>query len=255
MATELVLIRHGHAVRVNGDYVRAPLTDLGRTQAELTGLRFCDEKFHLDGFYVSPIRRTKETAALIGSKSGFFPNVKPGVQELEGFEVPMLVVMEFLAHFGWFGNYLYDNVGKPMHWPILGRVSQVVTDLLKKHEGGRFAIVTHSGVVSSILAWYFPNRRRRWWTYVVDNCSLTRLVISGTQAELFVLNDTNHLSDALTTKQPPAGTVQVANKVEKKVEEVVKPKETPKEPPPSPNEIPKEQPTPKATNEGPETRA
>jgi broad specificity phosphatase PhoE len=38
MATELILIRHGHAKRINGDYVHAPLTALGEKQAALTGL-------------------------------------------------------------------------------------------------------------------------------------------------------------------------------------------------------------------------
>lgn len=221
MSTELVLVRHGHAVRVNGDYVQAPLTDLGRTQAELTGTRFCTEDFEFDGFYASPLRRTKETSAIIGTKIGKIPAIQPGIQELEGIEVPSLVLMEFLAHAGWFGKYLYENSGKPLHWPILGRVSQVIVDLVKKYDGGRVTVVTHSGVISSVLAWYFPNKRRRWWNYTVDNCSLTRLFITGSQAELIIVNDTNHLSAAQTTKQPPAAAVQVANKAEGKVEDVV----------------------------------
>jgi broad specificity phosphatase PhoE len=224
MTTELVLVRHGHAVRVNGDYVHAPLTELGRKQAELTGLRFCQEDFEYAGLYSSPLRRTKETSAIIGSKTQKIPAIQSGIQELEGFEVPMLAAMEFLAHFGWFGNYLYDNVGKPMHWPIIGRVSQVITPLVKKYDGGRLVLVTHSGVISSVLAWYFPNKRRRWWTYIVDNCSLTRLWIDDTRAELIVVNDTFHLSKALTTKQPPATTVQVAKQAEVKAEEIVAPK-------------------------------
>lgn len=221
MSTELVLVRHGHAVRVNGDYVKAPLTDLGKTQAELTGARFCAEDFEFGGFYASPLRRTKETSAIIGTKIGKIPAIQNGIQELEGIEVPTLVLMEFLAHAGWFGKYLYENSGKPVHWPILGRVSQVIVDLVKKYDGGRVTVVTHSGVISSVLAWYFPNKRRRWWQYTVDNCSLTRLFITGSQAELIVVNDTNHLSAAQTTKQPPAATVQVANKAEEKVEDVV----------------------------------
>jgi probable phosphoglycerate mutase len=221
MATELVLIRHGHAVRVKGDYVHAPLTELGRTQADLTGVRFCGETVDLDGFYASPLRRTKETSAIIGSKIGQVPGIKPGIQELEGLEVPTLVLMEVLARLGWFGRYLYDNAGKPLHWPIAGRVSTVVTEVLKKHEGGRVALVTHSGVISCVLAWYFPNKRRRWWRYVVDNCSLTRLRIEGARAELLIVNDTNHLSTLLTTKQPPAATVQVATQAEQKIEQAV----------------------------------
>jgi broad specificity phosphatase PhoE len=221
MTTELLLIRHGHAVRVNGDYVNAPLTELGRTQADLTGLRFCSQEFDLDGFYSSPLRRTKETSAHIGTKMSKIPAIQNGIQELEGFEVPLLVGTEFLAHIGWFGKYLYENAGKPIHWPIVGRVSKVVSDLVKKHEGRCFAMVTHSGVISSVLAWYFPNQRRRWWTYTVDNCSLTMLRVNGTAAELVFVNDTKHLSDELTTKQPPAATVQAAKKVEDKVEDIV----------------------------------
>lgn len=222
MSTELVLVRHGHAVRVNGDYVRAPLTELGKTQAELTGTRFCDQDFAFDGFYASPLRRTKETSAIIGTKIGKIPAIKHGIQELEGIEVPTLVLMEFLAHAGWFGKYLYENSGKPLPWwPIVGRVSQVIAELVKKYDGGRVTVVTHSGVISSVLAWYFPNQRRRWWTYTVDNCSLTRLFVSGAQAELIIVNDTYHLSAALTTKQPPAATVEVAKQVEQKVEDVV----------------------------------
>jgi broad specificity phosphatase PhoE len=221
MTTELVLVRHGHAVRVNGDYIHAPLTALGRTQAELTGDRICSEQIRLDGFYSSPLLRTKETSALIGSKSGHIPAFQKDVRELEGLEVPTLVLMEFLAHVGWFGHYLYENAGKPIHWPIVGRVSGVVANLVKQHEGGRFALVTHSGVISSVLAWYFPNKRRRWWVYTVDNCSLTWLRINGTLAEIVMTNNTDHLSAALTTKQPPAATVQIANKAEKKIEEKV----------------------------------
>ena len=40
MATELILIRHGNAVRVNGDYMHAPLTSLGQEQAAQTGEYF-----------------------------------------------------------------------------------------------------------------------------------------------------------------------------------------------------------------------
>lgn len=221
MATELILVRHGHAIRVNGDYILAPLTELGRKQADLTGLRFCNQEMHLDGYYSSPLRRTKETSAIIGSRITRVPALQRGVEELHGIEVPSLVLFEFLAHVGWFGKYLYENVGKPVKWPIMGRVSTVVSELVKKHEGGRFAIVTHSGVISSVLAWYFPNRRRRWWQYTVDNCSLTWFKIDDTRAELVMLNNTDHLSAPLTTKQPPAATVQVANQAEKKIEESV----------------------------------
>jgi broad specificity phosphatase PhoE len=57
MATELILVRHGHAVRVNGDYMNAPLTRLGKEQAEKTAHFFNQPENHLDALYASPLPR------------------------------------------------------------------------------------------------------------------------------------------------------------------------------------------------------
>ncbi len=214
MATELVLIRHGHAVRVNGHYVPAPLTELGQKQANITGRHLCAVHEHFDGFYCSPLRRARETAARIGVQIGQIPHITQGIQELEGLEVPQLVLFETCARFGLFGSYLYECSGKPIRWPIVGRVSQVLTQLVAKHPAQRVAVVVHSGVISAVLAWYFPRRRRRWWRYTVDNCSLTRLLVDGAKAELLTVNDTNHLRPEITTQQPPAPAVEVAQSAE-----------------------------------------
>ena len=70
MATELLLIRHGNAVRVNGDYFHAPQTQLGREQAAQTGEFLNSPQNHIDCFYSSPLRRAVETARIIGEKIG-----------------------------------------------------------------------------------------------------------------------------------------------------------------------------------------
>ncbi len=217
MATELVLIRHGHALRVDGHYVPAPLTPLGQTQANATGKYFCRAHEHFDGFYCSPLRRARETAARIGAQTGQIPHIRKGIQELETIEVPQLILFEALARAGVFGHYLYENSGKPIKWPIVGRVSQVLTQLIDQHPNQCLAVVAHSGVISAVLAWYFPGRRRHWWHYTVDNCSLTRLRIEGGKAAALAINDTNHLKPEITTAQPPAPTVEVAKAVEQKI--------------------------------------
>lgn len=50
MPSELILIRHGNAVRVNGDYLHAPLTTLGKEQAAQTGQHLRQEHQPLEGF-------------------------------------------------------------------------------------------------------------------------------------------------------------------------------------------------------------
>src|SRR5579859_4455406 len=89
LATELILIRHGYTIRVNGDYVHAPLTPLGQQQAAQTGQYLATQQ-PLGGLYSSPLRRAQETATLIGAQIGETPEIKAGIQEVEGVEVPLL---------------------------------------------------------------------------------------------------------------------------------------------------------------------
>ena len=210
MATELILIRHGNAVRVNGDYFHAPLTSLGQEQAAQTGQYFSAPENHLDGIYSSPLRRTQETAKIIGAKIGLDPELRPGVQEVMFFETPALVILEILSIFDLVEDYLDARVGMSIRWPIEGRVSAVLLDILAKHPNQRVAVVAHAGVISAALSWYLPEKRWRWWRTTVSNCSLTRFKVDGNRAELLAINDIKHLSPALITTQPATKTVEIA---------------------------------------------
>ncbi len=179
MATELILVRHGHAIRVNGDYVHAPLTQLGREQAAQTGQYFSEPGNHLDGFYSSPLRRTQETAKIIGEKIGQSAELRPGVQELRFSEMPALAIFEILSILDPIEDYLDARAGAPIYWPIEGRVSAVLLDVVAKHPDQRVAVIAHSGVISAALSWYLPEKRWRWWRTTVGNCSLTRFRVEG----------------------------------------------------------------------------
>jgi broad specificity phosphatase PhoE len=210
MATELILIRHGNAVRVNGDYVHAPLTALGQEQAAQTGEYFRAPENRLDGFYSSPLRRTQETANIIGEKIGQKAKLRSGVQEVRFFELPALVISEILSITDPVEDYLDARAGISIRWPIEGRVSAVLLDILAKHPNQRVAVVAHAGVVSAALSWYLPEKRWRWWRTTVSNCSLTRFKVEGNQVELLAVNDIQHLSPAIITTQPPTPTVEIA---------------------------------------------
>ena len=210
MATELILIRHGNAVRVNGDYFHAPLTSLGQEQAAQTGQYFSAPQNHLDGFFSSPLRRTQETAKIIGAKIGQDAELRLGVQEVMLFELPALVVLEILSIADPVEDYLDARVGLSIRWPIEGRVSAVLLDIVAKHPDQRIAVVAHAGVISAALSWYLPEKRWRWWRTTVSNCSLTRFKVEGNRAELLAVNDIKHLSPMVVTTQPPTKTVEIA---------------------------------------------
>jgi 2,3-bisphosphoglycerate-dependent phosphoglycerate mutase len=213
VATELILIRHGHAVRIKGDYVHAPLTQLGQEQAAQTGQYLSESHNHLDGFYSSPLRRTQETAKIIGEKIGQRAELRTGVQELRLIELPALAIFEIMSILDPVEDYLDDHAGRPIHWPIAGRVSKVLLDLIAKHPDQRVAVISHSGVISAALSWYLPEQRWRWWRTTVGNCSITRFKVDGNRAELLVVNDVQHLNPVIVTTQPPAATVEIAEDV------------------------------------------
>lgn len=210
MATELILIRHGNAVRINGDYFHAPLTKLGQEQASKTGQYFSIRRNHLDGFYSSPLRRTQETAHIIGSKIGKKPEMRSGVQEVRFTEMPALVILELLSIFDPIEDYLDARVGRTITWPVEGRVSKVLLEIMSRHPDQRVAVVAHAGVISAVLSWFLPEKRWRWWRTTVGNCSLTRFQVEGTHIKLLAVNETKHLTPVQTTTQPPTKTVEIA---------------------------------------------
>jgi broad specificity phosphatase PhoE len=213
MTTELILIRHGNAVRVHGDYFHAPLTTLGQEQAAQTGQYLNSPQNHLDGFYSSPLRRTQETAHIIGTIIGQNAELRIGIQELRLYELPALVILEILSITDPVEDYLDARAGGSIHWPIEGRVSAVLLDIVAKHPNQRVAVIAHSGVISAALSWYLPEKRWRWWRTTVSNCSLTRLRVESNRAELLAVNDIQHLSPVLITTQPPTKTVEIAKEV------------------------------------------
>ena len=210
MATELILIRHGNAVRVNGDYFHAPLTSLGQEQAARTGQFFTAPENHLDGFYSSPIRRTQETAGIIGAKIGQKAELRPGIQEVRLSEMPALVIFEILSIADFVEDYLDARAGSPIRWPIEGRVSAVLLEIVSKHPNQRVAVVAHAGVISAALSWYLPERRWHWWRTTVSNCSITRFSVDGTRGKLMAVNDIKHLGPVPVTTQPPVIAVEIA---------------------------------------------
>jgi broad specificity phosphatase PhoE len=213
MATELILIRHGYTVRVHGDYVHAPLTPLGQQQAAQTGAYLSASQQIIHSFYTSPLRRARETADIIASKISLQPVVKNGVREVGGFEIPALGLYEIASIFDLVEDYLDDRAGKPILWPIQGRVSKSVLEIIAAHPDQCVVMVAHSGVISSVLAWYFPEERGEWWLTTVRNCSLTRLAVDGSHVHILGVDETQHLSPEVMTQQKPDRAVRLAKAI------------------------------------------
>ncbi len=210
MSTELILIRHGHARRVNGDYHDAPLTTLGKEQAERTAHFFNQPENHIDVLYSSPLRRTRETAAIIGGITGHQVEARRGIEEARLAEVLPLILLELFSVTDPLDAYLYHHRGRLIHWPVEGRVSRVLLDSRHCHPDERIGVVVHAGVIAAGLSWYMPARRWHWWRSTVSNCSITRFRVENHRADLLEVNAVSHLQPELVSTQPPARVVEVA---------------------------------------------
>ena len=87
-ATEIVLVRHGaSAAAVPGQpfdlldgHADPPLAPEGREQARAVAERLRDER--IDGLFVTPLRRTAETAEPLAEATGLNPVVVPELREV-----------------------------------------------------------------------------------------------------------------------------------------------------------------------------
>ena len=141
------------------------------------------------------------------------PVIEKGVREVEGLEIPALGLYEIASIFDPVEDYLDDRAGKSIRWPIQGRVSKSVLEMIAAHPNQRVVVVAHSGVISSVLAWYFPEERGEWWLTTVRNCSLTRLAVEGARVQILGVDEVGHLSPDMMTKQKPDRAVRLAKAI------------------------------------------
>ncbi len=149
---ELVLIRHGLPVReekTDGSSADPPLSAEGRDQAEAVGRWLADERF--DALYASPLRRARETAAPLASLQRLEVVVEPGVIELDHASeayVPLeqLKREDPAAWRAKLGEEGYEGVDLPA---FRRTVVASLEGIVRRHGGGRVAVVCHGGVVNA----------------------------------------------------------------------------------------------------------
>ncbi len=148
--TLLYLVRHGEtdwnlARRIQGSS-DIPLNETGRAQATATGRLLARRTW--DAIVSSPLIRTLETARLIAAETGLGePEVVEGIVE---------------RNYGAAEGLTGDEVERryPGGTPVPGRESRrevadrvipALHDLAAKHPGGSVIVVSHGGVIRSVL--------------------------------------------------------------------------------------------------------
>jgi broad specificity phosphatase PhoE len=148
--TSLYLVRHGETNwnaqrRIQGS-TDIPLNDTGREQAMTTGMLLARRDW--DGLFASPLGRAVETARIIGGEVG----------------ISTLETIESIAerNYGEAEGLDYEQIermfpgdtpvpGRETHQEVADRVLPALIALAVGHGGESLIVVTHGGVIRSVL--------------------------------------------------------------------------------------------------------
>jgi 2,3-bisphosphoglycerate-dependent phosphoglycerate mutase len=202
-AAELFFVRHGESERASLD-APFPLVDgrsdpalapEGRKQAELVAARLAATG--IDAIYVTPLRRTVETAAPLAARLGLVPEVAAGLIEVglgewEGGLFRKMVAEHHPTAMRMWAEESFEVIpGAEQAASFAARVRDEVGRLAAAHQGQRVAAFTHGGVIGQVMAQASGSRPFAFIT--ADNGSISRLVVSGDRWIVRGFNDIAHL--------------------------------------------------------------
>lgn len=205
-ARELLLVRHGASQAAVPDQPFAlldghsdpPLAPEGREQAERLAERLAGEG--VSALFVTPLKRTSETAAPLAQRTGREPLVVPELREVllgdwEGGEFRIRVANGDPIVARLFDEERWDVI--PGAEPMAGfaaRVREGLQRVVSAIDPGTTAVaVLHGGVIAEIC--HQVTSSRPFAFIQVDNTSITRLVqLANGHWLLRSFNDTAHLA-------------------------------------------------------------
>jgi len=207
MTTRLFLVRHGATVLTAEDRFAGStdmeLSDVGRRQAECLAQRLMDDRVR--AVYASPLKRTMETAAIIGRPYSLVPIPRDGLREIdhgrwEGLrraDVETQFADEYAA---WEDPFLFAPSGGESGISVMARALPVIREIVLAHAGENVVVVSHKAtirlVISNLLGFDARGYRDR-----LDQSPACLNVLDfkdPVRARLMLFNDVSHYVD-----QPP----------------------------------------------------
>lgn len=202
--TSIYLIRHGQTEgNANHLFIGStdiPLDTVGERQALILGKRF--SSIDLDAIISSPLKRAKQTAARIAKTAGMPVEISAGFSEIDFGDVEGITIEAFESNYPARALLHKDSGSDGVAWPNgesrMGfniRVRETFMDVLERYNNRTVAIVSHGGVIGSLLSHIQGGLANDWARYAVQNCSITHIEVSSTHTRIHLNNDYSHLDD------------------------------------------------------------
>lgn len=205
MTTRVFLIRHG-ATELSAEdrfagAVDVLLSDTGRNQARMLGLRLAHEK--VAAVYASPMKRTVETARLIAEPVGIEVQTLDAVREIAHGRWEGRTRAEVEQEFGdeymrWEEDpYTFAPEGGESGLQVTARALPALLDLVQRHEGKRFAVVSHKATIRLLLSSLLGFDPRRYRDRLDQSPAALNVLDfkDVAHARLTLFNDISHYAD------------------------------------------------------------
>jgi broad specificity phosphatase PhoE len=185
--TTLLLVRHAEtddnvSMRLSG-WTDTDLSPRGESQVELLADHFNRAHGHVEALYSSPLRRARRTAEAIGGLTGHTPRLLDDLREMFFGELdgrPFEELREAYAHLLEADE---NSAVEDFVWPsgesrsgFRQRVLRVMNHIAQRHAGQAVGIVTHGGVIATLMTILHGESSANWRKWVVPNASLTEIV-------------------------------------------------------------------------------
>lgn len=202
-ATDILLVRHGESAPARED-APAPTVDghsdpaldpVGEEQAKLLAERLADDD--VSAIYVTPLRRTQQTAGPLAEKLGLTPIVVRDLREVylgewEGYTFRKNVAEQNEIAIQIFTEQRWDVIpGAESTEQLAERVTRGIKEIAAAHPNQRVVVVAHGGVIGTLLS--IATSSRPFAFIGADNASISQLIVSGDNWAIRRYNDVGHL--------------------------------------------------------------
>jgi alpha-ribazole phosphatase len=206
MAVKLFLIRHGQTLwnqegRYQGDR-DIDLTEEGMRQARLTADYLSDVDF--SAIYSSPLKRAVDTANIINEANkgkNLKIIIRDNLKEMhfgtwEGMKFEQLGKVYRKEFRQWLSDpYNYCPTGGESFKQVKERSIKEIENIVKENENGsNVAVVTHGGVILSILVYWLQIPLPRWRSIILHQGAINIAVVDRGFPYISTINFTGHLN-------------------------------------------------------------
>jgi len=209
-ATTVLLVRHGESAPAHPDrpfptrdgHGDPALDPVGVEQAELLAQRLASDA--ITAIYVTPLRRTQQTAAPLAQRLGLTPVEEPDLREVflgdwEEGELRRRAAIRDPIFEQIFVQERWDVIpGAEPHAEFDARVWRGFQRVVAAHPDERVVVVAHGGVIGQLL--HRVTNARRFAFAGADNGSISEVVADPNRIILRRYNDVAHLLPLLPVR-------------------------------------------------------